>query len=348
MRIVLAAIACAILLAMAFPIVSATETLPFSITLFPTSAQVEPPHSGGLTFIDRIDTGHLFSTGFEAAARGAIDATFLNITGPRDLVFWLDGGFVQEVALEGLSNATAPSYNLTSANGTAFELTLPPGNHTLRIQLDRTPPIPELVDIAAITHNSALVKTRTDEPTLAALVLSSSARVVPFSTPRPAYDHTFPLAGLEPDMDYSFSVTFEDYSGNRAALGPYTFRSNPAPVKPVPTLRLIEPQNGTRFATPVERIVATVEDQNSTILTLTVFVDKEPITVELKDGRIEHQLIKPLGPGTHTLTIEAGNELGGVATERSKFTVEGRQTENAEAFLVLACVMLLALVRRRS
>lgn len=341
-------IACILLALVAIPAASAGGDTRYVIRLLPTTAEAMSGTHGSLTFVSYSEAGYVFTTGTEATIRVEIDATALNITGRHDLAFWLDEGFVQEVSLERLSGAAVPSYNMTSASGTAVELMLPAGNHSLRIQLDHTPPNAELVDITAITHNSALVKTRTDEPTLAGLVLASDVRIVPFSTPRPAYEHSFPLSGLDPDTDYSFNVTFEDHSGNRVTLGPYTFRSNPAPLRPVPTIRLMEPQDGTRFATPVERIVATVEDQNSTILTLTVFVDKEPITVELKDGRIEHQLIKPLGPGTHTLTIEAGNELGGVATERSKFTVEGRQTNNAETFLVLACVMLLALARRRS
>lgn len=347
MRLTLIPLACALLALATIPVAFAGDGAPYSIRLLATSAEVVPGTHGAIAFISHDERGHIFTTALEAPIRGEIDASLLNITGRHDLAFWLDDGFVQEVSLEGLASATLPSYNVTSANGTSVELTLPAGNHTLRIQLDHTPPKPELIDIIAITHNSALVKTRTDEPTLAALVLSSSARVVPFSTPRPAYDHTFPLAGLDADTDYSFNVTFEDYSGNRATLGPYSFRSSPAPFKPTPTVILLEPADGAHFTAPVERIIATVEDANSTILTLTVFVDKEPITVELKDGRIEHRLATALGPGPHTLTIEASNELGGIATARSKFTVDARQTSNVEAFLGVACIMLLALTRRR-
>lgn len=281
--------------------------------------------------------------------------TRFNVSRPQQVVPWIDGVIPPERAEDQLAARTGPAFNVTQeGHAIRFLLRVPAGTHSVEFMRDVRPPSWSIEPLVHVTHNSATVVTRTDEAALAVLALESPrAGLVTFSTPAPGGQQTFPLSGLDPETSYNFRITFEDFSGNVVTTDPQEFRTAVAPILPRPTIELVAPTNGSTNEFPVTLVHARIQDSASPIRSVSLYVDKAYVpeaTRFLAADTFRYEPEAPLGPGRHTVLIEAANEAGGTERLIAKFVVDARSTPLPGAVVIAAFVgsaLLLSLARNR-
>lgn len=276
-----------------------------------------------------------------------------NVSSPRQIVPRIWGVILEERPPGDLANATGPAFNV-SAEGERihFDIALPVGEHALTLTHDTTPPVWQIDTPSDVTHNAAVVTSRTDEAALAVLLLDNPrVGTVAFSTPAPGGRQTFPLSGLDPETDYSFTITFEDFSGNTITSEPRTIRTMPRPLLPQPRISIVTPENGSTVSEPVKQIDARIEDAVSTVRTVSLYVDKTfvPDATRLLTGN-EFRYIPPqaLGPGRHTIVLEATNEAGGESRSTSTFIVAADSVPFPGFGLIATIITVSVLSRART
>ena len=275
-----------------------------------------------------------------------------NVSRPRQIVPRIGDVIMEERTPDELANATGPAFNVSQdENGVRFGIALPAGEHVLTLTPDTTPPVGQINAPSDVTHNAAVITSRTDEAALAVLLLENPrVGTVAFSTPAPGGRQTFPLSGLDPETDYSFTITFEDFSGNTITSEPSTFRTTPRPILPQPRISILTPTNGSTVAEPVTSIDARIEDAVSPVRAVSLYVDKTfiPDATRLLSGREFRYLpLQALGPGRHTIVLEATNEVGGEARSIATFTVSADSVPFPGIGMIATIIVVSAIIRAR-
>lgn len=275
-----------------------------------------------------------------------------NVTRARQVVPRLGGAIMEERTAEEIESAAGPAFNLSSGEDwVRFTILVPAGDHDLTLTPDTTPPGWQMSAPSDVTHNAAVITSRTDEAALAILLLENPrVGTVAFSTPAPGGRQTFPLSGLEPETNYSFTITFEDFSGNTVTSESSTFRTTARPILPQPRVSIITPANGSTVAQPVTRIDARIEDVASPVRAVSLYVDKTfvPDATRLLSGsEFRYLPLQALGPGRHTVVLEATNEVGGEARSIATFTVAANNVPFHGGGVVAAILVASAIIRAR-
>lgn len=233
-----------------------------------------------------------------------------------------------------------------------------PGEATLSLRRDVTPPTFTVGTPTNITHFSFLVKTTTDEFAFGDVRVRPSAGgdEVPNPTAVPALEQTYPVQGLDPATTYVAYAVFTDWSGNEARSPPFTVETAPLPVVPSPAIVALVPAPNSTVAAPT-RITASIEGPAPIAASgIRLFVDKREIVdgVSLVQGdaagtrvTVVHTPAAPLAPGRHSASVEVVDSAGGKALARWSFDVEGSTAEApGPGFIAILAVGFLALARR--
>ncbi len=296
-----------------------------------------------------------------------VDAGF-DIERPRQLVPELDDAaqhpsqehlhphFFQPLTRHDVSEVDSPArvYNLTEdETGFTYRLGIPgPGPAALSLRRDVTPPVFTVGEPSDITHIGFMLETTTDEFAYGSVqVARPDGEVVPFPTPLPSLQQTYPVQGLQADTDYNVTVVFTDWSGNEATAPTFMVRTAAQPYRPIPEVVAIAPVPESTVAGPNVAIEAQMTSPESPITRegVRLFVDKQEVfegfTVEA--GRLSI-LVGPLEPGLHSVSVEVTNVAGGTGRAAWIFTVEDSREAPGPAFAVVALgVMAVAVASRR-
>lgn len=232
-----------------------------------------------------------------------------------------------------------------------------PGNATLLLTKDTTPPRFTLGEPTDVNHYRFILKTTTDEFAFGDLRIRPAAGgdEVPNQTPVPALEQTFPVQGLREDTEYVAYVVFTDWSGNEARSETFTVRTLPKPYAEPPDFVVLAPAaNSTVEAGP--RVLATFDSATrverggvQVFLDKTAVVDFSFVRDNVAPNRVTVVVVPepPLGPGLHHAAVEVTDEAGGKAVARWSFTVADRDAPPAGLAALVIPAALAALWRPR-
>lgn len=327
----------------------------FLVRVAPDAATIEPAAGVDVTQVNETNDSITFNVSNAARAEGVfrLEGRFV-VERVRQIVPRVDGAIPPEVVDADVNKTSVTAFNATSEGAVArFAFAFQPGNHTVSFTRDVEPPTFGAATLKDIQFNLAVIETRTNEPAIADLVVTSGQRApVLFRTPEASFVQTFPVSGLDANTDYDFNVTFRDFSGNVAVMPPGHFRTPARPVVPVPTITLVTPANGSTVAS-ASSITLHIVDTSGSVRAVMIYLDKTAApdpTALLQGETLTYTPREPIGPGTHRLVVEATNELGGSSQMFASFTVGGRPSPGAPMWTVLAMSALAAAVgatRRR-
>ncbi len=199
-----------------------------------------------------------------------------------------------------------------------------PTTGNLTLHRDVAPPRFTVDAVRNITHIGFTVRTTTSEPAVAELVVTPEDPeeiVRTFPVVKPGTFQTYPVQGLEADSNYTFQVTFWDWSGNNVSTGDIPVTTAQEPDVPTPILNPISPEpNGT--ITPNDVLVqVAVQSPGAPVLAdgVRMFVDKEevnPPAIQVQDGVISYESPTPLPTREVSFSVEVTNSLGGTGIAR--------------------------------
>ncbi len=247
-------------------------------------------------------------------------------------------------------------YNLTGdVSGFTYRLGLPgPGEATLHLRRDVTPPAFTIDEPTDISHIGFLLKTTTDEFAFGnVLVERPNGEVIEFPTPLPSLHQDYPVQGLEADTPHNVTVVMRDWSGNEATAEAFEVRTAPEPERPLPEVEAVAPLPEAAVDGPNVAIEARVTSPLSAVTAdgVRLFVDKQEVYDGFTfDGETLTILVGPLEPGLHSVSVEATNLAGGKGHVAWTFTVNEERGAPGPALgvVVLAVVAVAALAARRN
>ncbi len=293
----------------------------------------------------------------EVRIMGAFD-----VDRPKQVVPLLDGKHFIQITAFDVAEVDEPARVLKLnelKDGFAYRLGIPgPGKAVLSLAVDRTAPTFHLEDPSAVTHYSFYMETRTDESAYGTLKVRPAADMdaewVEFPTPTPDKLHRYPVQGLQPATRYNWFVAFEDWSGNVASTDTFTLTTRPKPAVPLPIVKLVTPEDGSRI-TPEDRIIeASIESPGSDIVEggVRLFVDLKEVHegFTVTDGILRYTVPADFDIGVHRVSVEVTNELEGKTVAQSKFTVDRLGVPGPGILGILGMVSMAAIaagLRRR-
>jgi hypothetical protein len=250
-----------------------------------------------------------------------------------------------------------PFYNLSrSADGDLFVmLAKGPGNLTLELARDVTPP--RFLDQRAsdATTYGFLVVTRTDEPALAQLDVwpeGKPERSIPFPTTTPAFEQTFPVQGLASNGTFEYRVTFHDFSGNANVTPVFRASTLPKPDIAGPVVLSRSPGPNETLAAPPGEITATFELAEGRSVPrdgLLLFVDKRDVTAQAIVNGSGVRYVPPhaLGTGPHSVGLEITDSAGGRTVSTWTFEVAPKGLPALGVAGIVLAALAAAVVRFR-
>jgi hypothetical protein len=276
-------------------------------------------------------------------AAGQFHVTGLDLQRPRQLVPTLETPGVDYPLFE-----SYPDERVWEAGGTVrvfhiagaaadftLSLGIPQGNHTLVLQRDVTPPVFALGPIENLTHRDFYRETRTDELVIADLQTREAGATEWVQNPTPVYHvrQRFPIQGLDAATEHEARLVFTDWAGNEVTTPIERFTTLAAPVVPKPVVTLLDPPANATLQDGAVTIRARIVSNESSLEggDIRLFLDKKAVREGLAfDGEVfSYRPPQPLGPGPHSVAVEATNAAGGTGVATWTFTVQGAEARAA-------------------